>query len=132
MAITSISSRRRRAVQSVRDLFRAPVLGGAPQLVIRDIDSGISFSSDGKHFAFMRDNDPDVGKYQFRTANPDGSDEKMFAGRAGRGSIAYRRLADPMAIKSLRSNFGLGGSTQRDQALRDRIWPVQSDCLFQG
>ena len=68
------------AVQSVRDLFRAPVLGGPPQLVVRDIDSGISFSSDGKRFAFMRDNDPDVGKYQFRTANADGSDEKMFAG----------------------------------------------------
>ncbi|MGB0035850.1 MAG: protein kinase [Candidatus Acidiferrales bacterium] len=68
------------AVQSVRDLFRAPVLGGAPQLVVRDIDSGISFSSDGKRFAFIRQNDPDVGKFQFRTANADGSDEKMFAG----------------------------------------------------
>src|SRR5208282_2574272 len=68
------------AVQSVRDLFRAPVLGGAPQLVIHDIDSGMSFSSDVKRFAFMRDNDPDVGKYQFRTANADGSDDKMFAG----------------------------------------------------
>jgi eukaryotic-like serine/threonine-protein kinase len=68
------------AVQSVRDLYRAPVLGGAPQLVIRDIDSGISFSSDGKRFAFMRDNDPEIGKFQFRTANADGSDEKMFAG----------------------------------------------------
>jgi eukaryotic-like serine/threonine-protein kinase len=68
------------AILSVRDLFRAPVLGGAPQLLIRDIDSNISFSPDGKHFAFIRDNDPDIGKYQFRTANADGSDEKMFAG----------------------------------------------------
>jgi eukaryotic-like serine/threonine-protein kinase len=68
------------AVQSVRDLFRAPVLGGPPQLLVRDIDSGISFSSDGKRFAFIRDNDPEVGKFQFRTANADGSDEKMFAG----------------------------------------------------
>ncbi len=68
------------AVLSVRDLFRAPVLGGAPQLVVHDIDSDISFSSDGKRFAFMRDNDPDIDKYQFRTANADGSDDKMFAG----------------------------------------------------
>ena len=67
------------AILSVRDLFRAPVLGGAPQLVVRDIDSGISFSSDGKRFAFMRDNDPDVGKFQLRTANADGSDEKLLA-----------------------------------------------------
>jgi serine/threonine protein kinase len=79
------------AVQSVRNLFRAPILGGAPQLVTRDIDSGISFSSDGKRFAFMRDNDPDVGKYQFRTANADGSDEKMFAG--GSASEASRIVA---------------------------------------
>ena len=68
------------ATQDVRNLFRAPVLGGAPQLVTRDIDSDISFSSDGKRFAFIRDNDPDVGKFQFRIANADGSDEKMFAG----------------------------------------------------
>src|ERR1700733_2564586 len=67
------------AIGSVNNLYRAPVLGGAPQLLIRDIDSDISFSSDGKRFAFMRANDPDVGKFQLRTANADGSDEKMFA-----------------------------------------------------
>jgi len=67
------------AIQSVRDLYRAPVLGGAPQLIIRDIDSVISFSPDGKRFAFMRDNDPEIGKFQLRTANADGSDEKMLA-----------------------------------------------------
>jgi serine/threonine protein kinase len=65
------------AIGSVNNLFRAPVLGGAPQLLIRDIDSDISFSSDGKRFAFMRANDPDVGRFQLRTANADGSDEKM-------------------------------------------------------
>ncbi len=67
------------AVASYRDLYRAPVLGGAPQLITHDIDSNASFSSDGKRFAFMRDNDPDVGKFQLRTANADGSDEKMIA-----------------------------------------------------
>ena len=81
------------AVAAFRDLFRAPVLGGAPQLVVRDIDSDISFSSDGKRFAFMRDNDPEVGKYRLLTANADGSDEKMFvnapASEASR-TIAWR------------------------------------------
>jgi eukaryotic-like serine/threonine-protein kinase len=67
------------AVQDVRDLFRAPVLGGAPQLVTHDIDSDISFSSDGKRFAFIRDNYPQPGRYQFLTANADGTDEKKFA-----------------------------------------------------
>jgi serine/threonine protein kinase len=79
------------AVQDVRDLFRAPVLGGAPQPVTRNIDSGISFSSDGKRFTFMRDNDPDVGRFQLRTSNADGTDEKMFA--SGPVSQASRNIA---------------------------------------
>ena len=66
------------AVQFSYDLYRAPVLGGAPQLIVRDIDSGVSFSPDGKRFAYVRANDPEVGKYQFLTANPDGTDEKAF------------------------------------------------------
>jgi Tol biopolymer transport system component len=95
------------AVQSVRDLFRAPVLGGAPQLVVHDIDSDISFSSDGKHFAFIRDNDPDVGKYQFRTANPDGSDEKMFVG--GPAAEASRIVAwRPNANQVAKLQFQMG------------------------
>ena len=61
------------------DLFRAPVLGGAPQVVVRDIDSDITFSSDGRRIAYSRFNDPEVGNYQFLTANADGTSEKMFA-----------------------------------------------------
>jgi serine/threonine protein kinase len=64
----------------VFDLLRAPVLGGAPQILVRDIDSSVTFSSDGKRIAYMRANDPVVGKYQFLTADADGSNEKMFAG----------------------------------------------------
>ena len=95
------------AIQSVRDLYRAPVLGGAPKLVIHDIDSGISFSPDGKRIAFMRDNDPDVGKYQFRTANVDGSDEKMFA--AGPMTEASRYIAwEPKANQVAKMQYQVG------------------------
>src|SRR6516164_5648922 len=39
----------RKAVQlGFFDLFRAPVLGGMPQPIVRDIDTGMSFSPDGK------------------------------------------------------------------------------------
>ena len=95
------------ATQDVRDLFRAPVLGGPPQLVIHDIDSGISFSSDGKRFAFLRDNNPEVGKYQFRTASSDGSDEKMFAG--GPMAEATRNigwLPNSEQVAKIELNFG--------------------------
>jgi len=63
------------------DLYRIPVLGGTPQLLVKDIDTNPSFSSDGRRFAFMRANDPDPGKYHLLIANADGSNEKsIFAG----------------------------------------------------
>jgi serine/threonine protein kinase len=54
------------------DLFRAPVLGGAPQLVLHDIDSGISFSPDGGRMVFVRANDPQAGEFKVFIADSDG------------------------------------------------------------
>ncbi len=63
------------------DLYRIPVLGGTPQLLVKDVDTNPSFSSDGRRFAFIRANDPDPGKYHLLIANADGSGEKsIFAG----------------------------------------------------
>jgi len=59
-------------------LYRAPVLGGTPQIVVKDDDSNISFSPDGHRMAYVRGNDPDVGKYRLLSANLDGSDEKVL------------------------------------------------------
>ncbi len=60
------------------DLYRAPVLGGTPQVILRDVDTGITFSPDGHHMAYARANDPDVGKYRLLTANLDGSGETVL------------------------------------------------------
>ena len=60
------------------DLYRIPVLGGTPQLLVKDIDTNPSFSSDGRRFAFIRANDPDPGKYHLLIANADGSNEKSI------------------------------------------------------
>lgn len=63
------------------DLYRIPVLGGTPQLLIRDIDTNPSFSPDGKRLAFCRANDPEPGKYFVVVANVDGGEEKtVFIG----------------------------------------------------
>ncbi len=59
-------------------LYRMPVLGGSPQLLVRDVDGGPTFSPDGKRMAYMRANDPEAGKYRLLTANLDGSDEKVL------------------------------------------------------
>ncbi len=66
------------ATQSSFLLFRMPVLGGTPQLLVRDVDRGPTFSIDGKRMAYIRANDPDVGKYRILSANVDGSDEKIL------------------------------------------------------
>ena len=62
------------------DILRSPVLGGSPQVVIRDVDTAFTFSPEGKRMAYVRDNDPEIGKFQVLTANADGTDEKMFSG----------------------------------------------------
>jgi hypothetical protein len=55
-----------------------PVLGGTPQLLIRDVDSGPVISLDGKRMACLRANDPQPGKYRLLSANLDGSVEKIL------------------------------------------------------
>jgi len=57
------------------DLYRAPVLGGVPQTVVRGIDSDITFSPDGRHLAFARANAPEAGKFALIAVNLDGTDE---------------------------------------------------------
>ncbi|MBV8857169.1 MAG: PD40 domain-containing protein [Acidobacteria bacterium] len=37
------------------DLYRVPLLGGAPRGLNHDVDSAVSFSPDGRRFAFVRD-----------------------------------------------------------------------------
>ena len=78
------------STQSEWDLYRTPVLGGTPQLMTRDVDSGIAFSSDGHRIAYARANDPEVGKYRLLTANSDGSDETILQ-IAANGAGAFPR-----------------------------------------
>ena len=66
------------STQSEWDLYRTPVLGGTPQLLLRDVDTGIAFSPDGHRIAYARANDPEVGKYRLLTANSDGSEETVL------------------------------------------------------
>ena len=60
------------------DLYRTPVLGGSPQRILRDVDSDLTFSPNGQRMAYLRGNDPEVGKYRLLTANLDGTDETVL------------------------------------------------------
>ena len=61
------------------DLYRAPVLGGTPQTVVRGIDSDLAFSPDGRRLAFARQNVPEPGQYELISTNLDGSDEAVLS-----------------------------------------------------
>src|SRR3984885_981652 len=59
-------------------LYRSPVLGGTPSPLIRDIDSDISFSPDGKRVAYLRDNSPAFGKYRLLITDLTSGEEKVL------------------------------------------------------
>jgi DNA-binding winged helix-turn-helix (wHTH) protein/Tol biopolymer transport system component len=84
------------------NLLRAPVLGGAPQLITRDVDTAATFSPDGRRIAFMRSNDPEVGKFQVIVAHADGTpDDRIFAeGPSPEAPIAVAWSPDGKQIAS--------------------------------
>ena len=59
------------------DLFIMPVLGGTPRQLIRNVNTPISFSSDGKQFSFLRQGAS--GNVEVRIANADGSADRLLA-----------------------------------------------------
>jgi eukaryotic-like serine/threonine-protein kinase len=92
------------AIDSDFNLYRAPVLGGTPQVMVRDIDSDIAFSPDGKRIAYMRANDPEVGKYRLLSADISGNDEKVWqiaplmGGGSGPGFMAWSPDGQELAL----------------------------------
>jgi len=72
--------RTNRSHPGVSELYRAPVLGGEPRLLITDVDSPISFSPDGTQLVFQR-NSPTTSEMHLVVANSDGSGEKTLVTR---------------------------------------------------
>ena len=63
-------------------LYRAPVLGGTPQLLIKDVDSNITFSPDGQRLAYLRQRH-DSPFWDLLIAHSDGSpDRALFTNTA--------------------------------------------------
>ena len=50
------------------NLFRAPLLGGSPTLLAKDVDGGPIFSPDGKRIVYSRYNDPELNKWRLLEA----------------------------------------------------------------
>jgi serine/threonine protein kinase len=91
----------------ISDLLRAPVLGGFPQVAVRNDDSGASFSPDGARMAFVRGSDPEPGKFSLLTSNLDGTDEKVIT--TGPSSYWSSRVAwSPDGSQIALGNIGPG------------------------
>src|SRR5271154_4616313 len=67
-----------KSTTNFRYLYVMPVLGGTPRQLIRDIDSPLTFSPDGKQFAFMR-GVLERNNVEVRFANVDGSNDHLLA-----------------------------------------------------
>jgi Tol biopolymer transport system component len=76
-----VTFRRREGGKSLFTLFQIPVLGGAPKKLADDVDGKITFSPDGKQFAFIRGNSPEMGESVVVAANADGSNQRILAKR---------------------------------------------------
>jgi len=73
--------RRDEAEESMSVLYRASVLGGTPKVLVKDVDSPITFSPDGTHFAFLRQMH-DSPKWDLILAKNDGTIERpIFSGQ---------------------------------------------------
>jgi serine/threonine protein kinase/tricorn protease-like protein len=64
----------------LRELYQVSVLGGTPKKIITDVDTPITFSPDGKQFAFTR-GEPTQGEWHLIVANADGTEERRLAVR---------------------------------------------------
>jgi len=70
-----VSDRQSRAIFN---LYRTPVLGGASQLIAKDVDTDITFSPDSTRMAFVRANSPRLGAMNLLVADMDGSNEQIL------------------------------------------------------
>jgi eukaryotic-like serine/threonine-protein kinase len=137
------------ALESTFYLYRAPVLGGTPQVIIRDIDSDIGFSPDGQRIVYARGNDPEVGKYRLLTAKLDGNDEKILMiapapGNQSPTSLAWSPDGKKVALGLYPLDQALSGisiydfgsnkqdrlATFQDKTVNEMKWALDGSGLF--
>jgi len=68
--------RRDESEHTLASLYFAPVLGGTPRLLVRDVDSPITFAPDGKRFAYLREHHDTPNFDLFLANSSDGSRDR--------------------------------------------------------
>jgi eukaryotic-like serine/threonine-protein kinase len=96
-----------KTTENFRYLYQMPVLGGSPRQLIRDIDSAVDFSPDGKQLVFER-GVPDRSVIEVWTAQTDGSGEKLVASLSGYAGLMFGVTWSPDGKTLVASTFGIG------------------------
>jgi serine/threonine protein kinase len=90
------------------NLYRAPLLGGSPTLLVKDVDGGPVLSADGKHIVYTRYNDPELNKWRLLEADADGGNEKLLSSEPDPGGppaeLSWSPDGKRLAISNLTSN----------------------------
>jgi eukaryotic-like serine/threonine-protein kinase len=74
----------------LRFLYRAPLLGGAPEKLAEDVDSNVTFSPDGHKVAFIREDNPKPGQYQLIVKDlQSGTESALVSGPREREQLNY-------------------------------------------
>ena len=100
------------ATSEIRSLLRVPVLGGSPQILVRNVSVEASIAPDEQLIAYARENSPEPGKVQILVANSDGGNEKVLATFAQPiGFYGWEHLAWSPSGKLLAVTTNSGGDS---------------------
>src|SRR6266404_4600071 len=86
--------RRDESDHTLASLYRAPVLGGTPQLLTRDVDSPITFSPDGQRIAYLREHH-DTPFYDLLIAHSDGTPDRALFSNTPLASNSFEPAWSP-------------------------------------
>jgi serine/threonine protein kinase/Tol biopolymer transport system component len=87
--------RRDESEHTLASLYRAPVLGGTPpQLLIKDVDSPVTFSPDGQRIAYLREHH-DTPFFDLLIAHSDGTPDRALFSNTQLASNSYEPAWSP-------------------------------------
>src|SRR6266850_8052 len=86
--------RRDESEQTLQSLYQAPMLGGTPRLLIKDVDSPVTYSPDGQRFAYLRE-DHDSPNFDLVVARSDGTFERALFSKTPLASDSYAPAWSP-------------------------------------
>jgi Tol biopolymer transport system component len=130
------------------NLIRQPVLGGAAQLLVRDVDTSVTFSPSGDRIAYARANFPAVGQVSWLVANADGSAEQTLLTRPiaqiysaapawspDGNRIAYTEVSTPdalgrMSVFDLQTRQSRAVFSSDDIQVYSPVWAADGRALF--